>query len=177
MKIKIGFSTTNSIWSKIIRRLTKANVSHTYIKFYDSTLGTDLVLHADYSGVQFELAEKFDIGNFTVEEYEIDDTRLDKAVKNNLWHLGKKYNYYKMFNFIFFIMFKRWFVRKMKNPIVDAGKIICVDFIFYILNDAEITNLPIGYIAPKLFSKWCQENYEQFGWKRKIYDDAPQWLK
>lgn len=177
MKLKIGFSTTNSIWSKIIRWITKANMSHTYIKFYDSTLGTDLILHSDYSGVEFDLAEKFHISNFVIEEYEIDDARLDKAIKNNLWHLGKRYDYYKMFNFIFFIMFKRWFIRKVKNPIVDVKKILCVDFILYALNDAEITQLPIGYMTPTALSKWCYENYEKLGWKRKTYDDTPQWLK
>ena len=96
MKIVVGFSTTNSLISKIIRSFTKSEVSHSYIRVYDEFLKTPLILHADWGGVMFSHAEKFDIENRAAEEFIIDDTRLDCSIKKNLWHLGKKYHYKHM---------------------------------------------------------------------------------
>lgn len=177
MKIKVGFSTTNTFYSKIIRWITKGNVSHVYIKLYDETLGTDIILHSDMPGVVIGLDEIFRIKNFTVEEYEIEDDRLNKAIKDNLWHLGKSYHYFKLIDWAIFIIFKRWLVRKIKDPITNPKKLICVDFVLFILNDAGITHLPIGFMTPFDLLKWCQENFEKLGWKRTIYDDRPEWLR
>lgn len=177
MKIQICFSTTNGIHSKLIRWFTKANVSHVYLKIFDQTFGTYLVLHADWDGVQFDLLDKFSINNFTIEEYEIDDPRLDEAIKKNLWYLGKAYDYYKLISWAWVIFFKRWFVRKIKDPIKDPKKIWCVDFVLYAFNSSGITHLPIGYFTQKDFQQWCLENYQSLGWIRKIYDDTPKRLK
>ncbi|MBI2449651.1 hypothetical protein HYV49_05135 [Candidatus Pacearchaeota archaeon] len=171
MKIKIGFSTSNSIISKLIRWFTKSEVSHAYIEVYDEFLQINLIIHADFQGIIIQLAKEFDIGNRRLEEYEIDDIRLDNTLKDNLWYLGKKYDYFKFINFAFFIIFKRWLIRKVKNPYIDPQKLVCVDFILYILNGAKIISLPIGYLTPKFFKDWCKENYENLNWKRKIYDN------
>ena len=157
--------------------MTKANTSHVYFRLFDQTLGAEMVLHSDMPGVVFRLFDEFKIKNFTTEEYEINDERLDQAVKDNLWHLGKKYHFFKLLDWSIFIIFKRWLIRKVKNPAAPVKKLICVDFLLYILNQAGITQLPIGYLTPKDFQKWCLENYESLGWKRKIFDDTPQWLK
>ena len=177
MKISLCYSTTNALYSKVIRWITKANVSHVYIRFYDETLGTDMILHSDMPGVVFNMAEIFSIKNFTTEEYEIEDERLKEAIKNNLWHLGKSYHYFKLIDWAVFIIFKRWLVRKIKNPVSNPKKLICVDFVLFILNDAGITHLPIGLMTPIDLLQWCKENYEKLGWKRKVFDDTPDWLK
>lgn len=166
MKVSICFSSTNTFISRLIRRLTHSDVSHVYLKIYDQTFATDFVVHSDWDGVQIGLLEKFEIDNFTVEKFEIDDPRLDDAVKKNLWHLGKSYDYKKLFNWAKVIIFKRWLVRKMKEPSKTPKRIICVDFVLFMLNDAEITRLPIGHLTPASFRDWCQDNYEKLGWKR-----------
>lgn len=177
MKVSICFSTTNSIFSKIIRWITKAKISHSYLKIWDQTFSANLCLHSDWDGIQIGLLEKFTIDNFTVEEYEIEDPRLDEAVKKNLWHLGKFYNYYQLFNLAWMIILKRWFVRKIKEPAKDPKKIVCVDYVLYVFNEAGITHLPIGHLTTADLLKWCRENYESLGWKRKTFDDTPKWLQ
>lgn len=157
--------------------MTKATVSHVYIKFFDQTLGTEMILHSDMPGVVFNLAEEFKIKNFTVEEYEIEDSKLDQAIKNNLWFLGKKYDYYKLVDWAWAIVLRRWFVRKVKNPVSNPKKIICSDFVLFVLNEAELTHLPIGHLTPFDLQEWCRNNYENLGWKRKIFDDRPEWLR
>lgn len=177
LKVSICFSTTNSLPSKVIRWLTKANISHSYLKVYDQTFGTNLVLHADFDGIQIDLFDKFSINNFTVVEYEIDDPRLDEAIKKNLWYLGKSYDYKKLFNFAWAVIFKRWFIRKIKDPISNPRSLICVDFILYAINYSKICKLPIGYMYTNEFESWCFENHESLGWKRTTFDDTPKWLK
>ncbi len=168
MIIKIGFSTTNSWYSKIIRWFMKSNVSHSYIKIYDEFLKTSLVLHADFVGTVIVHSEVFDLTNIVVEEYEINDSRLDDAIRKNLWHLGKRYDWYDMYQWMLVLMFKRWFVRKVKDPMESPKKLICVDFILYILNASGIAKFPIGLLNPQMFMEWCQNNYQNFGWKRIV---------
>mgnify|MGYP001562927720 CR=1 FL=1 len=177
MRASICFSTTNKSISKIIRWFTNANVSHVYLKFYDQTLGTNLIIHSDYGGVQIDLLDKFIINNFTVEEYEINDPRLDEATKKNLWHLGKYYSYKKLINWAWLIIFKRWIVRKVKEPVKNPKSFICVDYLLYLLNDSKIIYLPIGYFTPHNFLIWCQNNYEKLNWTRHIFDVKPMWLE
>ena len=121
-----------------------------------------------------DLAEKFFIDNIPIEEFEVDDKRLDEAVKKNMWHLGKKYDYYKLFNWAWSIMLKRWFVRKMKDPLKSPKKLICVDFILYIFNEADITRLPIGFLTPIDLHKWCLENYKEMSWVHHLFDKEGQ---
>ena len=177
MKVSICFSTTNSIASRLIRWITNGHVSHVYLKIYDETFGTDFVLHSDYDGIQIGLLEKFAINNFTLEEFSLEDPRLDNAVKKNLWHLGKFYNYYQLFDMAWAIMLKRWFVRKIKEPTKDPRKIICVDYVLYVFNDAGITCLPIGLMSANDLMNWCRENCENLGWKRTIFEEKPGWLR
>lgn len=168
MKLAIGFSRTNHLPSKLIRLFIKSPISHTYIRVYDRFFKVPLILHSDWGGVQFDLAEKFDIENIAIEEYIINDERLDDAIRKNLWHLGKGYAYVKLANWAWAIILKRWFVRKIKDPGQNPSKLICTDFLLYILNSAGITNLPVGSMNPADLRQWCEENYERLGWKRII---------
>jgi hypothetical protein len=120
-------------------------------------------------GVIIVRGEDFNVQNIVLEEFEIDDIKLNKSIKGNLRHLGKPYDYWEIFDWALFLRFKRWFKRKVKNPLQDPKKMICVDFVLRILNDAEIINLPVGLLNPQTFRDWCMENYEKLGWKRNIF--------
>jgi len=172
MKIALGFSRTNTLVSKSIRWFTKSQVSHVYIRVYDLTFKTYFILHSDMPGVVIDLAERFDMENTVLEEYIISDPRLDEAIRKNLWHLGKKYDYLKIVNLAWAIILKRWFVRKIKDPIVSPKALICVDFALFILNDAGLTNLPIGYMTQRELKEWAAKNHETLGWKRVIHDNS-----
>lgn len=158
MKIKVGFSTTNSWWSRLIRWFTEAQVSHSYVRIYDEYLKTPLIIHADIPGVIVEHADIFDQQNIIIEEFEIEDERLKEGVRNNLKHLRKKYDWWDIFNWALVLKFKRWFKRKVNNPMADPKKLICVDLVARILNDSGITHLPIGDLHPKRLRAWFNDN-------------------
>lgn len=173
MIVKIGFSTTNRIYSRIIRWFTKSNVSHCYIRLYDEFFDSEVVIHADMVGVILILSSKFDQENITVEEYEVHDRLfLKRSIKNNLRHLGKKYDWWNLFNWIWVIIFKRWIKRKIMNPMEDPKKLICVDFVLRVLNEAEITSLPYNLFNPTSFRDWCRENYKKLGWEKTTEDKS-----
>jgi len=168
VKIAIGFSRTNNLPSKIIRFFIKSPISHAYVRIYDKFLKTSLILHSDWGGVQFDLAEKFDMENIAIEEYIINDNRFDDAIRKNLWHLGKGYAYIKLINWAWAIIIKRWFIRKVKDPITKPSKLICSDFVLYILNSTGIVDIPIGSMTPADLRQWFENNHKCYGWKRVV---------
>lgn len=163
MRIAVGFSTSDMLFSKIIRACTRSKVSHCYIRVHDEFLKTTLVLHVERT-MGILRAEEFDLENHAYEEYMIDDERLDKSVAYNLKHLGKKFNWMDWFGW--FPLFKRWIKTKVKAPAHSFQKMICVDYVLRVLNDADITHLPYGVMTPELLRQWFSYYYEKFGWQK-----------
>lgn len=161
MKISIGFSRTNGYLSKTIRWFLGSDISHVYIKIEDLFLGTTLVLHADLPGVVFEDYDLFAKKNEVIEEYTIEDRRLNKSIKKNLRLLGRRYDYMELFGWAWTIAFRRWFKKKVKKPFDDPKKLICVDFAVKILNDAEISQLPNCELNPQTFRNWIRNNIDK----------------
>lgn len=171
MKVRIGFSRTNAFLSRTIRWFTRSNISHSYIKFYDDFLGVSLIIHADFPGVVIIPESKFKINNIPIEEYEIDDNRLGDSIRKNMRLIGKKYDFLNLFGWLPVIVFKSWFKRKIKNPLDDPKRLICVDFCLHIINEAELTMLPYNTLTQKDFRKWCDDNCEKLGWTKIILDN------
>lgn len=166
MKINVGFSRTNSIFSKLIMMFMSSNISHCYIRIEDSVLGVPVVIHSDFVGVVIEHADIFDKRNTAVEEYEIVDDNLDASIKSNLRFLGKGYDWMALFGWAPIIIFKRWIKRKIKNPTTDPKKLICVDFVLHVLNEANITTIPYGFLTPKDLREWMNEKYKELDWNK-----------
>lgn len=166
MKLRVGFSRTNTFLSKAIRWFTNSPISHTYIRLDDEFLGNPLIIHADLPGVVIVHASLFDKNNDVFCEYEIENESLDRALKKNLSLLGKKYNYWHLLDWAWFITFKRWVQKKIENPTEDPKKIICVDFVLRVLNCAKLTHLEIGSMTPKNLMEWIENHYKELGWKK-----------
>lgn len=171
MKIKVGFSTTNSWWSRGIRWFTQAQVSHCYIRIYDEFLHAPMIIHADYPGVIFDHQDVFDQHNITIEEFEIDDKRLEKGFEKNLKHLRKKYDWWNFLSWALALKMKRWWKRKKRAPLENPKRLICTEFVARILNDSDITHLPVGDLHPKRLRVWFNQHYEKFGWKKENFDE------
>lgn len=166
MKINVGFSKTNSIFSKLIMVFMKSDISHCYIRIEDSVLGVPVVIHSDFIGVVIEHADIFDKKNIAIEEYEINSEHLDDSIKSNLRFLGQGYDWMALFGWAWTIIFKRWVKRKIKNITVDPIKLICVDFVLHVLNEAGLTTIPYGFLTPKDLRMWMMENHQNMCWKK-----------
>ena len=163
MKIRIGFSYTNTLISRIIRKLTKSEVSHTYIRLYDTFLEADLLFHADWNGIVFVQTAEFEKNNVLLEEFELDDPRLAQAIKQNLRRLGHGYDYLRLFGFTWVVIFRRWMSKKINNSLLrDPKKMICTQFVCRVLNDSGMFELPEHNLDPKLLLEWFRKNHKNY---------------
>lgn len=163
MRVSIGFSTGTGLFSKIIRVCTRSKVSHCYIRVYDTFLNTYLILHVERT-MRVDRAQEFDDKNLVINEFIIDDDRLDESIANNLRHLNKKFNWFDWAGW--FPLFKKWAKTKMKSPTHIFDRMICVDYVLHVLNDAKIAHLPHGVMTPELLRQWFEYYHEQFNWTK-----------
>lgn len=159
MKVAVGFSTSDMWFSSIIRFITNSKVSHCYIRVYDEFLKTNLVFHVERT-MGILRAEEFDRDNRVVEEFVIDDERIDNSLILNLEHLGKKFNWADWFGWC---PPASWWLKKRTKDFT-FNKLICVDYILRVLNDAGITRLPYGVMTPEMLRRWFFQYYNGFGW-------------
>lgn len=167
MKIRIGFSTTNMWFSRLVRWFLGAQVSHSYVRFYDPFLEMNLIVHADLPGVIIEDAVEFCKINTIIEEFEIEDDRLREILSMNLKFLRRKYDWWNILGWAWVIAFKRWVKKKIKNPVEDPKKLICVQYCLRFLS--PIVEIPIEDLNPKSFREWMNEVYEKYNWKKSTY--------
>lgn len=165
MRLTVGFSTTNSFISRAIRFFTGGKVSHSYVRFFDEFLRTELVFHADKPvGCAMDDWAVFKQQNVVVNEFEIDDIRTLPAIQANLHKLRKRYDWRRITSWAWFFTFKKWAKRKITSPTKDPKKLICVDFTLHILNRG-FTDLPYNHFVPNTLEDWFIENHEALGWK------------
>lgn len=121
MNPRIGFSTSDAWYSRIIRRFTKSPVSHTFLLV--EVLGRDLVFEEGPDGFHARTVENFSRGNRIVTIIEPKHP-IDTGVEAAFVWLGQRYDYIGLFG-MFFVMVARWFGRKIKNPMSSASSMFC----------------------------------------------------
>lgn len=169
MKVRVGFSRTDTFVSKAIRWFLGSNISHTYIRYHDEFMDMDWVAHADWPGVIPIPADRFEKENVAVEEYEFEIPKA--ALKFNLHRfVGGRYDYLAIFGWAWTIAFRRWLKQKIKNPIDDPKKMICVDFCLRVLNTAKITNIASTSMNPIMLLQFLRENHEALGGTRIVLE-------
>ena len=141
-KITIGFSTSSQIKSRLIRFITKAPMSHAYIKIHESD--GNVVFHADDEDVHYMKYDHFLSENKVIEEIEIEisDAQAKIAETLRVTEIGKPYSRMKLFGFIW-IRLLRLFNVKTKNPFYDDGRFsyICVEIVTKSLGIQDETTL------------------------------------
>lgn len=168
MKCSIGFSTTNSIASKIIRLFIKSRMTHCYISFYDEFLKIPIIFHADYTGVVMENRAIFQKHNIIIQEFEFESDLVLRSIQKNSKYLGLKYDFPVLKDWALAIAFQRWVEKKIERPFEDPEALWCVDFALKVTNDTNETSLPLGRYLPSTLFEWCEKNYEGRGWLKKL---------
>jgi hypothetical protein len=120
--INIAFSTTNGLFSRLIRWFTKSEVSHSIITFKDETLDKVFVMEANGRGFMLVPWSKWRTQNTLIARYRItapSDVQLE-SLRELAESLGAEYDYMSLFAFVI-----RRFHRRMQNPLDDSSKLIC----------------------------------------------------
>ena len=122
--MKIGFSTSSHLFSKLIRILTKSKASHAYFRF--GIDNEEVVCHANGTGVNFDYYKTFIKKNSVVKEYELLLTQENekKVIAYVISQLDKPYDKLAVVGFAW-VLINKAFGRKIKNPIRNKSAYFC----------------------------------------------------
>ena len=130
----VGFSTTNKLISRLIRWITRAEVSHTFliVELY----GQPWVAGAEFNGLVLMPVHKFQRNN-TIKAVckvpELTDKHLEKVMDS----IGEAYDYGGLIGGIF-PQIGRWLKQKWKNPWANPKAMICSEFVTMALQECKL---------------------------------------
>lgn len=140
--MRIGFSTSNSLISKIIRKLTRSKVSHTYLRH--NIEGHELVLHANQHGVEFDKYSDFYKKFTIVAEYtlEMADAQEKAFVFYAIQQVDRPYDFLSLIGFGW-VLLNKAFNRKVRNPFRNKSAYFCSELMVTSLQAAQFYNTDI----------------------------------
>jgi hypothetical protein len=133
--IKIGFSNSNSLVSRIIRFFSRSNISHTWLLIQDLVGDVDLVMEAVPGGFHIITFEKFMTENSVIEVIDIGENYSEKSISRAFGWMGRRYDYL-IFLGMLYVISGRFFGKKLKNPF-GSRAINCVESIVYFLRSNQ----------------------------------------
>jgi hypothetical protein len=152
--ITIGFSTSYTIISKIIRWFTKSRVSHTYIAFDDSNLEKRIIMEANLYGYKLMQYECWIRKNKVVAEFVCKED-LTKSLKYMAKELGKDYDFWSALG----LVVRRWVSKRYKNPFRNSRKMHCSEAITLFLQRTELAlELDPKSTTPEDLLQYCLQN-------------------
>lgn len=137
--IRVGFSTSTSWVSRLIRWATASRVSHAFLlldgKHAHPVFG-DLVLEAEWCG--FDLSTKETLTRGTTKILYLVDPLwdLDAAVKTSGGWLKEKYNYEGLFGEAW-VSIGRRLGKKWRSPLRNSRSMFCSEAIVFVLQAAK----------------------------------------
>lgn len=132
VSINVCVSTSNSIFSRVIRWFTRSQVSHAFLTFYDETLGRVFVMEANGRGFMLVPWSNWKKHNTVVARFSLKTPEVQQlhALQRLSNLLGATYDYVSVLGFVL-----RRFRRRMRNPLNDAAKLICSEVVARFLFD------------------------------------------
>lgn len=140
-EIVIGFSTTKSLISKVIRWFEKTPYSHVYIRFYSENIGRWLVYHANHDNLNFQNLPNLTNENEIIYEYLLPVTpeQKMKIVQYCVDNVHRRYGLMTLLGIALVRSAKDFFKRDISNPFVDKEKTqICSELAGRVLTIAQI---------------------------------------
>lgn len=134
--IRIVFTTSNRLHSRLIRFFTGSEISHVGVVFHDDTLGMNLVMHATPRGFVVETWKHVLQKRKPVYVYSC-NRPLDDALRTLATQLGARYDYAGVLGgavqYIFNLL-----GRRIKNPFASARKLWCSEAVVRLMQSAGV---------------------------------------
>lgn len=125
--VQIGFSTTDKILSKVIRKITGAPVSHCWFLF--QAHGKEFILQADIGGVRItpysKWKKKWKIIDIVTPKYPLDLSPAWDVLDENYDYGGLIGNAWVYLGMLF--------KKKWKNPLENARALFCSELVLDVL--------------------------------------------
>lgn len=123
---RIGFSTTDALLSRLVRWLTRSEVSHAFLVYFDVDFDRDMVMEAAGAGFRIVPLDKFARHNRIVE---IVTPRhpIDEGLKAAVDWLGEGYDAPGLVGMGFLLAFRalRRRTRRVRNLIASRRALFC----------------------------------------------------
>jgi hypothetical protein len=130
----VGFSTTNGFFSRLLRWITKAKVSHAFL--VTELHGTDWYIGAEAQGVVMMPMSRYQKRSI-IKALDPLPELTDEGLVKVMQYLGEGYDYPGLLGGIFPVI-GRWFKQKWKNPWDSSKTVICSELVTLALQEAGI---------------------------------------
>lgn len=164
--IRVGFSTTNTLLSKLIRWVTGGRASHAWISFYDPCIQQRLVIQAESWGLELRRWSIWSKENILVSEFVPNGPDLtDSLIYLIDNYLNAKYDWKASLLLGVLNALKRWFSIKIKSRFTNPKKLMCAEAVIRFLQHTDyksMKNIDPEITSPALLMKILQENKDEF---------------
>jgi hypothetical protein len=130
MNVLFGFSSSQWWVSRLIKRFTRAEVSHAFLYLRATEFG-DLVMEAGWDGWRMSTPEALCSGTTRIVELvpcpENMRAPVLAAVVASRSALGERYDYEGLLGMAWVEIAKNWLRKKVKNPFRSARSMFCSD--------------------------------------------------
>jgi hypothetical protein len=126
--MRVGFSSGTSLFSKVIKKMTRSEASHAYIVF--ESYGEELVLHSNGHGVGCEHYTAFNKRSEIVVEFELllSPAEEMRAMAFALKQLLKPYDVWAIVGFAW-VLVNKSFGRKVRQPFRNRSAYFCSELV------------------------------------------------
>lgn len=136
--ICVCLSTSTGWFSKLIRWVTRSKVSHSFLTFRDETLDKVFVMEANGRGFMLVPWDEWKQHNQLVLRYSLrtNASAQMSSLRKLAEMLGAEYDYISLLGYAL-----RRFVKRMRNPLAKASKLICSEAVarfLYFTNDPAL---------------------------------------
>jgi hypothetical protein len=133
MNNRVGFSTTTSWISRLIRAFTKSRVSHAWLLYYDEDFGRDMVMESTLEGFRIVPYDKFAAQNKVVAIFKPEDQyAFNQGFLKIIDWLGTAYDFRGLFGMLWVLM-GRFMKKKFRNPMGNAHTMFCSEVIVRVM--------------------------------------------
>ncbi len=123
---RIGFSTTDALLSRLIRRFTRSKVSHAFLVYFDVDFDREMVMEAVGAGFRIVPLDKFAKHNRVV-EIVTPRHSIDEGLKTAVDWLGQGYDTKGLVGMAFLLAMRalRRRTRRVRNLFASRASLFC----------------------------------------------------
>jgi hypothetical protein len=133
MTTRVGFSTSKSWVSRLIRWFSDSVVSHAWLLYFDIDFGRDMVLESTLEGVRIIPFDVFKRHNVVRDEWVFSpQAELASGLQRAGEQLGEQYDFRGLFGMLL-VVIGRWLRKRWRNPLHNPNAMFCSEFVASVL--------------------------------------------
>lgn len=159
--VRIIFTASNTLFGRLIRKLTGGTVSHAMLEYDSSLWGGRWIAEATVSGVRKVLSHKSRHNVICEYKFKSDPKKGCRAIAE---YFGSAYDFAGIFWFAWFIIAWRWLKLKVRRPASTSKAQVCSELMARFVQPYLDKGLPWNpsKITPEELRQTCEINTTLF---------------